>query len=153
MEPHAVTRSMRLEARRTLFYAVVLTAFLAGLWLKFMAGGALRGNVYDVVLVFVLASVTFSTRSAWLLESVSQRAEPEAPRRRQSALNRTSVAAWAAIAGGAELVQGFLTAATDGDVLGRFDPVDLACYFAGAIISYVVNRLLYVDRTDAVDSP
>lgn len=51
--------------------------------------------------------------------------------------------------GGAELVQGLLRAAAGQDVLGRFDPVDLAGYLVGALLSYAGNRLLYLDRTDA----
>ena len=129
--------------RRTLFYALVLASFLAGLWLRFLAGGALRGNLYDVLLVFVLASATFSTRNQWLLKSMADENHRWELRRRQAALNRTSVAAWAAIGVGAELVQGLLLAATGEDVLGRFDPIDLASYLMGAILSYAVNSLLY----------
>ncbi|MBK6900986.1 MAG: hypothetical protein IPH09_17585 [bacterium] len=140
--------TLRLEAKRTLFYILVLAGFLAGLWLKFLAGGALRGNLYDVLLVFVLASTTFSVRTQRLLGPAADEADPGRARRRQSALNRTSVAAWVAVAGIAELVQGLLLSATGEDVLGRFDPVDLACYLAGAALSYAVNRLLYLDRTE-----
>lgn len=53
-----------------------------------------------------------------------------------------------AATGAAEMVQGLLLSATGKDVLGRFDPLDLACYLAGAILSFAANRLLYLDRTD-----
>lgn len=139
---------MRHEARQTLYYALVLAGFLAGLGLKFLAGGALRGNLYDVLLVFVLASATFSARNQGLLKAAADDADRELTRRRQAALNRSSVALWALIGTGAELVQGLLTAATGGDVLGRFDPVDLACYLAGAALSLGANRLLYLGRPD-----
>lgn len=129
--------------RRTLFYALVLVGFLAGLWLRFLSGGALRGNLYDVLLVFVLASATFSTRNQWLLASLTDEDHHGELRRRQAALNLTSVAALAAIGVGAESVQGLLRAATGEDVLGRFDPIDLASYLMGAILSYAVNQLLY----------
>ncbi|MFN0277074.1 MAG: hypothetical protein ACKVRN_00580 [Pyrinomonadaceae bacterium] len=132
--------------RRTLFYTFVLAGFLAALWLRFLAGGALRGNLYDVLLIFVLASVTFSTRNQWLLTSTADENHRGDLRRRQAALNRTSVAAWAALGVGAELVQGLLRAATGEDVLGRFDPIDLASYLVGAILSYAVNPLLYAAR-------
>ena len=108
--------TLRLEARRTLFLTLVLAGFLAGLWLKFLADGALRGSLDDVLLVFVLASATFSVRNQQRLEPAADEADPGRARRRQSALNRSSVASWAAI--------------------------------AGAILSYAVNRLLYLDRAD-----
>ena len=34
-------------------------------------------------------------------------------------------------------------AATGGDVMGRFDPADLANYLAGAVLSYFLNPLIY----------
>lgn len=139
---------LRPETRQTLFYTLVLGAFLAGLGLKFLAGGTLRGNAYDAVLVFVLASATFSTRNLLLFRAAGGFPDVDGLRRRQVALNRTSVAAVAGIAGGAELVQGLLRAATGQDVMGRFDPVDLASYLAGAALSFVANHLLYADRPD-----
>lgn len=102
-----------------------------------------------MLLVFVLASGTFSARNQGLLKATADEADPARTRRRQAALNRTCVAVWAAIAGGAELVQGLLAAASGRDVLGRFDPVDLACYLAGAALSHTANRLLYLARRDS----
>lgn len=139
---------MRPGTRLILFYALVLAAFLASLWLRFVAGGTLRGNAYDVILVFVLASATFSTRNQLLLRSTADTPDPDGRRRRQAALNRTSVAAVAGIAGGAEIVQGLLHAAAGRDVMGRFDVADLACYLAGAALSFAANRLLYDDAPD-----
>ncbi len=136
---------MRSQARQNLFNSVVLAAFLAGCALKFGARGALRGSAYDVLLVLVLASATFSARHARLLKAGAGCGDAGEWRRRQARLNRSSVAAWAAIAVGAEGLQGVLSLATGRDVLGRFDPYDLACYAAGAALSLLVNRLLYRD--------
>jgi hypothetical protein len=140
--------TLRHETRQPLYYVLVLAGFLAGLGLKFLAGGAVRGNLYDVLLVYVLASATFSARNQGLLKAAAADADRGRTRRRQAALNHRCVAAWAAIGAGAELVQGLLAAAAGRDVLGRFDPADLGCYLAGAALSLAANRLLYLARTD-----
>ncbi len=134
---------MSFEIRQLFFYALVLTGFVACLWLKFVAGGVLRGNLYDLLLVFVIASATFSTLNLWLVKEAAEETRPGELRRRQSKLSLSCIAIWAAIAVGAELVQGLLMVATGEDVMGRFDPVDLASYLAGAILSFIVNPLLY----------
>ncbi|MBK9471722.1 MAG: hypothetical protein IPO18_05485 [bacterium] len=136
---------MDADARQKLFYTLVLAWFLAGLGLRFLAGGMLRGSLYDIVLVAVLASATFSTRNFRLLKSPEATDDMGLVRRRQVVLNRTSVIAWAGIAMGAEIIQGLLRAVTGKDALGTFDTMDTACYIAGALASFLVNRLLYVD--------
>lgn len=126
-----------------LFYALVLSGFLACLWLKFVASGVLRGNLYDLLLVFVIASAAFSTFNIGLVKEAGADARPGELRRRQAKLNLSCVAFSAAIAVCAEGVQGLLLVVTGGDVMGRFDPLDLASYLAGAVLSYLVNPLLY----------
>lgn len=59
-------------------------------------------------------------------------------------MNRKIAAAWAIIAGVAELIKGIMTMATGKPALGTFDPIDLACYVVGAVLSFNVNRLLNV---------
>lgn len=59
-------------------------------------------------------------------------------------MNRKIAAAWAIIAGVAELIKGIMTMATGKPALGTFDPIDLACCVVGAVLSFNVNRLLNV---------
>lgn len=134
---------MKPETRLLLFYALFFTGFVASLWLKFLATGVLRGNLYDALLVFVIASAAFTTLNLWLAKAVGDDARPGELRRRQAKLNLSCVAFSAAVAICAEGVQGLLRAVTGGDVMGRFDPADLASYLAGASFSYAVNFLLY----------
>jgi hypothetical protein len=131
--------------KHILFYVLTLGGSVAGLVLKFRTDGMLRGTVYDVVLVAVLASTTFSVRNQQLVTSTAAAVAPSLRRRSQVAINRSSVAAWLVIACAAELIQGLLKLATGDNVLGTFDPLDLACYVAGSLLSYLNNRLLLVD--------
>ncbi|MBL0124261.1 MAG: hypothetical protein IPP88_16575 [Betaproteobacteria bacterium] len=130
--------------RHKLFYTIALSGFLAAIWLKFFAHGWLRGNAYDVLLVAFLSSATFGIRNLALIQSVGHNTAAETLRQSQIALNRKISAAWAIIACSAELMQGIMKMATGKHALGTFDPVDLACYVFGAILSLNVNRLLYV---------
>lgn len=130
----------------TLFYALVFSGFLAALFLKFFAHGWLRGNLYDVWLMAFLSSATFSCANFGVLKSIADGADVETLRQSQIALNRKIAAAWALVACGAELIQGIVTMATGKPALGTFDPIDLACYVAGAVLSFNVNSLLYVDK-------
>ncbi|MCC6653375.1 MAG: hypothetical protein IT348_19645 [Candidatus Eisenbacteria bacterium] len=77
------------------------------------------------------------------MKEVGEDSRPGELRRRQAKLNVSCVAFSAALAVCAEGVQGLLLAVTGGDVMGRFDPADLASYLAGAVLSYIVNPLLY----------
>lgn len=134
--------------RRKLFYAIAISGFLATLWLRFFAHGWLRGNVYDVLLVAFLSSATFSIRDRSLIRSIADDTGFERLRQAQIALNRRTAVAWAIIACGAELMQGIMTMATGKPALGTFDPIDLACYAAGASLSFNVNKLLYGNKQD-----
>ncbi len=138
--------------RHVIFYVLTLFWFLVGLWLRFFAHGALRGAVYDVLLVTVLASATFCIRNQQWVASATTGLAAETLRRSQIALNRSSVAAWVIIACGAELIQGLLKLVTGQDALGTFDPLDLLCYVVGAIMSFFTNRLLFAEARGAVAS-
>jgi hypothetical protein len=81
-----------------IFYVLTFFWFLVGLWLRFLAHGALRGAAYDVLLVTVLASATFCVRNQQLVASATAGLAAETLRRSQIALNRSSVAAWVIIA-------------------------------------------------------
>lgn len=131
--------------KHILFYVLTLGGSAAGLVLKFGTDGMLRGTVYDIVLVAVLASSTFSVRNQLLVSSTTAAVTPSLRRRSQVAINRSSVAAWLVIACVAESIQGLLKLATGDNVLGTFDLLDLACYVAGASLAYLNNRLLLVE--------
>lgn len=132
--------------RHKLFYAIALSGFLAAIWLKFFAHGWLRGNAYDILLLAFLSSATFGIKNLALIQSVGDNTVVDTLRQSQIALNRKITAAWTIVACGAELLQGIVTMATGKPALGTFDPVDLACYVAGSLLSFNVNRLLYLKR-------
>jgi hypothetical protein len=130
--------------RHIVFGAATFVEFLAALWLKFFAQEWLQGNAYDVVLVALLSSATFAVRNTALVKLIGDAALPDVLRRSQLALNRRVAAAWVILAIGAEAIQGIMTLVTGKPALGTFDPIDLACYVLGGIISFSVNRLLYI---------
>ncbi|MBK7189696.1 MAG: hypothetical protein IPH86_13700 [bacterium] len=99
---------MDADARQKLFYTLVLAWFLAGLGLRFLAGGMLRGSLYDIVLVAVLASATFSTRTSGVLNPSPWPMTAEC--RDAKASSGTDIAVQqcrhSALAHGAEIIQG-----------------------------------------------
>lgn len=134
--------------KKALFATLLFAGFIAALWLKFFSQGWLRGNLYDVVLVAFQSSATFLV----INQVRTAMASGIAPTRQvQAALNWRVCLVWAAIACGAELIQGLATFATGKAALGTFDPLDLACYLAGALLSFCMNRLLYSGTPGAKD--